>query len=227
MPLTGQGRALKSIIILIHTPIHLSSHWSFNQDHKGSIACGRYPGHKYDQDMFVAFKALIMRQHTRTSPAVQWLGLCLPVQRVWVRSPVGELKIPHALRPKSQNIKQKQYRSKFYKDFKKWSTLKKKKVLNKRKCCGSRQKTRAELPYVTLKPRFLMSSSRPLLCSPSMIQILCLSSELFPALALISLEEPPPPITLPFLGPLNSSRLGTKSYCPGSNSSSTFVGSQQ
>ena len=38
-------------------------------------------------------------------------------------------KIPHGLRPKNQNIKQKQYCNKFNKDFK-WSTSKK--VLKKR-----------------------------------------------------------------------------------------------
>ena len=36
------------------------------------------------------------------------------------------VKIPHASQPKSQNIKQKQYHGKFYKDFKKWSTFFKK-----------------------------------------------------------------------------------------------------
>ena len=35
-------------------------------------------------------------------------------------------KIPHALGPKNKNIKQKQYCNKFNKDFKKWSTSKKK-----------------------------------------------------------------------------------------------------
>ena len=33
--------------------------------------------------------------------------------------------IPHALQPKNQNIKQKQYCNKFNKDFKKWTTSKK------------------------------------------------------------------------------------------------------
>ena len=33
-------------------------------------------------------------------------------------------KIPHALRSKNQNIKQKHYCNKFNEDFKKWSTLK-------------------------------------------------------------------------------------------------------
>ena len=37
------------------------------------------------------------------------------------------VKIPHAS-SKNQNIKQKQYRNKFNKDFKKWSTLKEKKI---------------------------------------------------------------------------------------------------
>ena len=38
-------------------------------------------------------------------------------------------KIPHTLRPKNQNVKQKQYCNKFIKDFEKWSTSKKK-ILN-------------------------------------------------------------------------------------------------
>ena len=40
-------------------------------------------------------------------------------------------KIPHASWPNNQNIKQKHYCNKFNKDFKKWSTLKKKKSLRK------------------------------------------------------------------------------------------------
>ena len=36
--------------------------------------------------------------------------------------PGWEVKIPHALWPKNQNVKQKQYCNKFNKDFKKWST---------------------------------------------------------------------------------------------------------
>ena len=36
-------------------------------------------------------------------------------------------KMPHALRPKNQNIKQKRYCNKFNKDFKRWATSKKKK----------------------------------------------------------------------------------------------------
>ena len=54
----------------------------------------------------------------------------LLMQGAWVPSLVGKdalwPKIPHALWPKKQNIKQKQYCSKFNEDFKKWSTLKKK-----------------------------------------------------------------------------------------------------
>ena len=38
--------------------------------------------------------------------------------------PGREAEIPHASRPKNQNIKQKQYCNKFNKDFKKWSSLK-------------------------------------------------------------------------------------------------------
>ena len=41
-------------------------------------------------------------------------------------------KIPHASRPKNQNIKQKQYCKKFNKAFKKWTTLKKK-IFKKKK----------------------------------------------------------------------------------------------
>ena len=40
--------------------------------------------------------------------------------------PVQLTKMPHALWPKNQNVKQKQYCNKFNKDFKKWSTLRKK-----------------------------------------------------------------------------------------------------
>ena len=63
----------------------------------------------------------------RTSLAVRWLRLHLPMQAVRVRSLVGEVRthMPHG--QKNQNIKQKQCCNKFNKDFKKWSTLKKKK----------------------------------------------------------------------------------------------------
>ena len=40
--------------------------------------------------------------------------------------------MPHAMWPKNQNVKQKQYCNKFNKDFKKWSTLKKKHTHKKR-----------------------------------------------------------------------------------------------
>ena len=43
------------------------------------------------------------------------------------------VKIPCALWPKNQNLKLKQYCSKFDEDFKKWSSLKKKKFLKKKK----------------------------------------------------------------------------------------------
>ena len=49
-----------------------------------------------------------------TSLAVQWLRLRLPVQGVWVRSLVRELR-SHG---KIKHIKQKQYYNKFNKDFK-------------------------------------------------------------------------------------------------------------
>ena len=39
-----------------------------------------------------------------TSQVVQWLRLQLPMQRVWFRSLVEELRFPHALWPKDQNI---------------------------------------------------------------------------------------------------------------------------
>ena len=45
------------------------------------------------------------------------LGLHLPGQEVQVPSGQGA-KIPHALWPENQNIKQKQYCNKFSKDFK-------------------------------------------------------------------------------------------------------------
>ena len=50
-----------------------------------------------------------------TSQVVQWLRPHLPRQGVWVQPGT---KIPQALWPKNQNIKQKQYYSTFNKDFK-------------------------------------------------------------------------------------------------------------
>ena len=48
---------------------------------------------------------------------VQWLRPYLPMQGVWVLSPL-RAKIPHVSWPENQNIKQKQYCNKFIKDFK-------------------------------------------------------------------------------------------------------------
>ena len=66
---------------------------------------------------------------------VQWLRFCLPMQVVnWI--PGQGTKIQHALGPKNQNVKQKQYCNKFNKDFKKGSiskTLLKKNLKKKKK----------------------------------------------------------------------------------------------
>ena len=58
-----------------------------------------------------------LKQSFQTSLVVQWLRLCSPVQGVQVRSLVRKLRshMPVAKTPK--NIKQKQYRNKFNKDF--------------------------------------------------------------------------------------------------------------
>ena len=61
-----------------------------------------------------------------TSLVVQWLGLCLPLQGVWVPSLVGKLRchMPHGQKAKQNSrklfvsIKQKQYCNKFNKDVK-------------------------------------------------------------------------------------------------------------
>ena len=68
-----------------------------------------------------------------TSLAVQWLRICLPMQGVWVRSLVGELRshMPHG--QKNQNIKQKQYCNKFNKDFKNCPHQKKKNLKKQNK----------------------------------------------------------------------------------------------
>ena len=63
------------------------------------------------------------------------LRLHFPLQgRVGAGSiPDQGVKIPRALWPKNQNIKQKQYCSKLDEDFKKWSSLKKKFLKKKAK----------------------------------------------------------------------------------------------
>ena len=53
-----------------------------------------------------------------TSLVVQWLKLHLSMQGGEGSIPGQGVKIPHALEPKSQNIKQKQYCNKFNKDLK-------------------------------------------------------------------------------------------------------------
>ena len=60
-----------------------------------------------------------------TSLAVQWLGLCLPMQGVQVWSLVGELRSHISRGQKSQNKKQKQYCNKFNKHYKNGSHRKK------------------------------------------------------------------------------------------------------
>ena len=66
-----------------------------------------------------------------TSLEVQWLRLHLPVQVGGASSIPGQgVKIPHALGPKHQNIKQKRYCNTFNKDFQN-GPHQKKKILNK------------------------------------------------------------------------------------------------
>ena len=62
-----------------------------------------------------------------TSLAVQWLGLCLLIQGVRVRSLVRELGFRMPRGQKTKNMKQKQYCSKFNKDFENGPHQKKKK----------------------------------------------------------------------------------------------------
>ena len=59
--------------------------------------------------------------------------------------PGHRAKIPHASWPKNQNIKQKQYCNKFKKDFKKWSTSKKKKNFDKKRKEENRDSVRLVL----------------------------------------------------------------------------------
>ena len=63
----------------------------------------------------------------RTTLVAQGLSLLLSTQGVTGSIPGQETKIPHALGPKHQNTKQKHCCNRFNKDFKKWSTSKKKK----------------------------------------------------------------------------------------------------
>ena len=49
---------------------------------------------------------------------VQWLRLHFPVQGLWIRSLVGELRSHMSLSQKPHNMKHKQYCNKFNKDFK-------------------------------------------------------------------------------------------------------------
>ena len=70
-----------------------------------------------DQFLFTVFKYYNLRNLQGTSLAVQRLRLQLPMQGVQVQHLALEAGIPHASQPKNQNIKQKQYCSKFNKDF--------------------------------------------------------------------------------------------------------------
>ena len=57
--------------------------------------------------------------------------------------PGWRAKIPYVFQPKNQNIKQKQYCNEFNKDFKTWSTLKKKKKSKGKKRGKKKKKTEA------------------------------------------------------------------------------------
>ena len=61
---------------------------------------------------------MIKNQSQGNSLAVQWLGFCAFTAMGTGSIPGWGTKIPHALRPKHQNIKLKQYRNKLNKDFK-------------------------------------------------------------------------------------------------------------
>ena len=78
----------------------------------------------YVMNFMFMFKVEICKHSTvktaegRDFPGGPVVEICLPMLGVRVLSLAGR-GIPHALRPKGQNIKQKQCRNKFNKDFKK------------------------------------------------------------------------------------------------------------
>ena len=61
-------------------------------------------------------QSLKKKNKTGSSLGVQWLRPCLPKQEMCVQTLVCGAQIPHALRPKNQNRKQKQYCNKFNED---------------------------------------------------------------------------------------------------------------
>ena len=69
----------------------------------------------------------------RPSLVIWWFRHCLSMQGLQVHSLVRKLRLPHAARPKNQNIKQKQRCNRFNQDFFKNGPLKKsfKKLKNK------------------------------------------------------------------------------------------------
>ena len=73
--------------------------------------------------------AFLMKSLSGTSLMVQWLRHPLPTQGIWVLSLGQGAKITHALPPKNQSIKQKQYCNKFNEDFKNGPQQKRKKPL--------------------------------------------------------------------------------------------------
>ena len=79
----------------------------------------------------VVFPVKNIKNISRNIPylAVQWLRLCLPMQGVWVRSLVGELRSPMPQGQKNPSINQKQYCNK--QRLLKWSPLQKKKNFKK------------------------------------------------------------------------------------------------
>ena len=73
------------------------------------------------------FVHLLRKKGGGTSLVVHWLRLCLPMQGARLNPSQGA-RIPHALRPKSKSMKQKQYCNKFNEDFKNGPHPKKKKI---------------------------------------------------------------------------------------------------
>ena len=84
-----------------------------------------HPLHPWSQVLYLQSEP--SNPHSEPSPTIQWLRLHLPAQGVRVRSPVRELSSHVPLRPKSQEVRQKQHQNKYNKDFQRMIHIKKKK----------------------------------------------------------------------------------------------------
>ena len=110
----------------------VGTRWCSHENHCGFYALGTQKPQRMSEWIHNNYWGLDKNVLRGTSLVVQWLRLHVPMQRVQAPGavPGQRAKIPHASRPKTQNITQKHCCNKFNKDFKNGPHLKKIKEKN-------------------------------------------------------------------------------------------------